>query len=257
MKSFPGATSTELLHYIKSTLTNRSFDTAVIPVGVSDLLKNKNMHSQEKLVTNLGNVALKCRSFGITKLHISGVVVNNKMSDSLLESINTKTSEMCRESSCGFIGNRNIQRVYLYEDNLQLVEHGKSGLARNFIYNLDFLDTRQNTHTYYNTLSSLDRDLHVLLDLRLKHPRNFLFEYLNINSLRNKVFDLREIICNVQFEYFVIGETKLNHSFPSAQFQLADYEIRAKRDRDGNIIQKMVLYKYILTLALRELTKFL
>ena len=38
----------------------------------------------------------------------------------------------------------------------------------------------------------MDTDLQVLLDLRLKHPRNFLFRYLNINSLRNKVFDLRE-----------------------------------------------------------------
>ena len=79
-KSFPGAPSKELLHYIEPTLRN---------------------------------IALKCRSFGITKVYISGVVVNDTMSDSLLESINTKISEMCRESSCAFADNRNIQTVHL------------------------------------------------------------------------------------------------------------------------------------------------
>ena len=52
--------------------------------------------------------------------------------------------------------------------------------------------------------------------------------------MKNKVFDLREVVCHVQFEYFIIRETKLDHSVPSAQFKLADYEIRAKMDRDRN-----------------------
>ena len=76
-----------------------------------------------------------------TYLHISGIPVSYKMSDSLLENINTKISEMCCQSSRGFIGNRNIRKVRLYIDHLHLVEHRKCGLARNFIYNLDFLDT--------------------------------------------------------------------------------------------------------------------
>ena len=39
---------------------------------------------------------------------------------------------------------------------------------------------------------------------------------------------------HVQFEYFVISGTKLDHIFPLAQFKLADYEIRARKDGDGN-----------------------
>ena len=98
MKSFPGAASKELLHYIESTLKDGSFGTAVIYVSVSHLLKNKNKHNLDELVTNLRNIALKCRSFG------------TKMSASFLESINTKISNMCRESSCGFIDNRKYSK---------------------------------------------------------------------------------------------------------------------------------------------------
>ena len=88
----------------------------------------------------------------------------------------------------------------------------------------------KHTPTHYNTLSSLDIDLLILLD-----PRNFLFGYLNTNNLRNTVLDLREIVRHVQFGYFVISETKLDHnSFPSTQFKPADYDIRTRRGSDGN-----------------------
>lgn len=88
----------------------------VIHVGVNDLLENKNIHCLNELVTNLTNIALKCRSFEITKVYICGIVVDNTTSGSLVKSINIKISETYRGSSCGFIGsigNKNIQRVYL------------------------------------------------------------------------------------------------------------------------------------------------
>ena len=55
---------------------------------------------------------------------------------------------------------------------------------------------------------------------------------LNINSLRNKIIDLREVLKHISFDYFVLSETKLENSFPCAQFQISNYEIRARRDRD-------------------------
>ena len=39
---------------------------------------------------------------------------------------------------------------------------------------------------------------------------------------------------DLQLEYFVISETKLDDSFPSAQFAIENYKIRARRDRDGH-----------------------
>ena len=35
-------------------------------------------------------------------------------------------------------------------------------------------------------------------------------------------------------DYFVISETKLDDSFPTAQFNIEGYEVRARRDRDKN-----------------------
>ena len=69
---------------------------------------------------------------------------------------------------------------------------------------------------------------------RLKYPTNPLIGYLNINSLRNKIIDVREVIGKLSLDYFVISETKLDESFPSAQFNISNCEIRNRRDRDKN-----------------------
>ena len=75
-------------------------------------------------------------------------------------------------------------------------------------------------------------DLQMLHDLRFGYPENLLRGYLNINSLRNKIHDLRLRIHDVPIDYFVISETKLDNSFPNAQLTINNYEIRARRDRD-------------------------
>ena len=75
-------------------------------------------------------------------------------------------------------------------------------------------------------------DLQMLHDLRFENPKNLLCGYLNINSLRNKIHDLRLILHNIPLDYFVIRETKLDKSFPNAQLTINNYKIRARRDRD-------------------------
>ena len=84
--------------------------------------------------------------------------------------------------------------------------------------------------------NSIDRITH----LRLKNPNNPLIGYLNINSLRNKIVDLREICSSFSPDYFVLGETKLDQSFPSTQFLIDNYEIRNRKDRNkhgGGLIE--------------------
>ncbi|XP_057308019.1 uncharacterized protein LOC130645912 [Hydractinia symbiolongicarpus] len=77
-------------------------------------------------------------------------------------------------------------------------------------------------------------DLENAKHLRLKHPNNPLLCYLNLNSLRNKIVDVREVVTKISPDYFVLAETKLNLEFPSAQFDIENYEIRNRRDRDKN-----------------------
>ena len=97
-------------------------------------------------------------------------------------------------------------------------------------------------------------DLQILRKLRLKYPRNSLVGYLNINSLRNKIIDVREMIGRLQLDCSVIRETKLDSSFPSAQFHIGDDEIRNRRDRDksgGGLIE--FVKKGIITKRLKDL----
>ena len=63
--------------------------------------------------------------------------------------------------------------------------------------------------------------------------KNPLIGYLNISSLRNNISDLRILLHDLQLEYFAISESKLDDSFPSAQFATENYEIRGRRDSDG------------------------
>ena len=67
---------------------------------------------------------------------------------------------------------------------------------------------------------------------RLNYSQNPFIGYLNINSIRNNVSDIREISGKLQLDYFVLSETKTDEGFPSAQFNIHDYEIRNRRDRD-------------------------
>ena len=39
---------------------------------------------------------------------------------------------------------------------------------------------------------------------------------------------------NLQLDYFVISETKLDDSFPTSQFIMNNYEIRCRKDMDKN-----------------------
>lgn len=63
---------------------------------------------------------------------------------------------------------------------------------------------------------------------------NPLIGYLNLNSLRNKVIHLGEILKDLPLDYLVISETTFNESFPNAQFKLNGYEAMKRRNRHKN-----------------------
>ena len=87
-------------------------------------------------------------------------------------------------------------------------------------------DTNKDTHPIDCT------DLQMLKKDKLNYPRKLLIGYLNINSIRNKISDIREVFGKLQLDYFVLSETKIDESFPSGQFNIHDYKIRNCRDRD-------------------------
>ena len=58
------------------------------------------------------------------------------------------------------------------------------------------------------TSNSMEEDLQILQENRMKFHNNPLLGYLNISSLRNKVIDLRIIFKTLSLNYFVLSETK-------------------------------------------------
>ena len=87
-------------------------------------------------------------------------------------------------------------------------------------------DTNKDTHPIDCT------DLQMLKKDRLNYPRNPLIGYLDINSIRIKISDIREVFGKLQLGCFILSETKIGKRFPSAQFNIHDYEIRNRRDSD-------------------------
>ena len=62
----------------------------------------------------------------------------------------------------------------------------------------------------------------ILFDVKFNNPSNLNFTYLNINSVRNKFENFKEIV-NGNVDIFTIAETKLDGSFPTSQFELEGY----------------------------------
>ena len=83
-----------------------------------------------------------------------------------------------------------------------------------------------------NGTFSLTTDLQVLHHEILKYNKNPMIGYLNINSLRNKLTDLKVILKYLSLNYFILSEKKLDEIFPNSPFTLDCYEIRARRDRN-------------------------
>ena len=136
LKSFSGDTSKELLYYVKPTLKNKKFDPTLLYVGVNDLLNDEIQDSVQNLLDNLKQIGLKCKSAGVKKVLISGIVVNNKLKSAYISSVNQRISNTCRDGSFVFIGNNKILTSSFFCDGLHLLDVEKRILANNFIDNL-------------------------------------------------------------------------------------------------------------------------
>ena len=98
LKSFPGGTSKELLYYVESTLKNQKFDDALLHVGVNDLLNDESQDSVQNLLENLKQTSLKCKSAGVKRALVSGIVVNNKLTNAYILTVKQRISNMCRDN---------------------------------------------------------------------------------------------------------------------------------------------------------------
>ena len=73
----------------------------------------------------------------------------------------------------------------------------------------------------------------ILKNIRIKNVDRLIIGSLNINSLANKFEQLKEVV-GTYLDVFIIVETKLDNSFPTAQFSIAGYNtFRMDRNNVG------------------------
>ena len=108
------------------------------------------------------------------------------------------TVHLCNKLGISYVDNRNIRRKHLRKDGLHLVESGKVDLANKMFFNTHtsfgviYLDDDiRNIKLGISVSKSSEADLEMFQNDRLKFLHNPRIAYLNINSLRNKVIDLR------------------------------------------------------------------
>ena len=70
-----------------------------------------------------------------------------------------------------------------------------------------------------------------LREIRLKYVKNIIIGHLNINSLRYKFHDLTYLIQD-KLDILVVGETKLDNSFPEKQFMISGFKKPYRLDRN-------------------------
>ena len=83
-------------------------------------------------------------------------------------------------------------------------------------------------------LRKMSADLHKLKLISKDHLNNPIIDFLNLNSLRKKLDEVREVFGGLLLDSFVLAETKINDEFPHSQFLLENYEICNRWDKTKN-----------------------
>ena len=82
-------------------------------------------------------MAEKCKSSGVKKVFISGMVKNNRINDFIIQEVNRKIYDDCQKENYNFIINDGIGSSHLFKDGLHLLDSGKQSLANNSIFNMN------------------------------------------------------------------------------------------------------------------------
>ena len=69
---------------------------------------------------------------------------------------------------------------------------------------------------------TLVSSLEGLYILRAFYPKNIILSYINVNSIRNKLDDLKFFL-GKSLEIICVSKTKLNETFPTTQFAMEGF----------------------------------
>ena len=119
---------------LRTNITRRSFNSALIHIGINDILKDQSDLQCESLTRNILEISQRCKEHGIEEIIISSLVVTERIDPNLLAHVNASLCNMCRENRFCFVDNSKISVDNLFKDKLHLLDSDKTILANNFIY---------------------------------------------------------------------------------------------------------------------------
>ena len=180
-----------------------------------------------------------------------------------VKTLNKKIEEFCKSKNLALIRHSDVNQNCLEKKKLHLHEKGISTLAISFKSFLlsewqqnsdlgvgsdkvtaDHNLTNQRQNISQNVSENFDSDLKKLKVFRVGNDSNPIVAYLNINSLGEKINHLREICKESPIDILCVDETKIDSSYPDAQFQINDYQFPPfKRDKNKYGGGKIVLIR--------------
>ena len=128
------------------TLQEESFNSALVHIGIKDILKDQSDLQCESLTRSILEISHKCKENSVEEIIISPLVVTENIDLNLLARVNASLCNMCRENSFCFIDNSNISVGNLFKDKLHLLDSGNTILANNFIYCINNYVLLTHTH---------------------------------------------------------------------------------------------------------------
>jgi hypothetical protein len=69
-----------------------------------------------------------------------------------------------------------------------------------------------------------------LIDIRKKYTKNFLICHLNINSMRYKFDEIKELLFDKIVDCLIVSERKIDSTFKDSLFEVDGYKLQ-RRDR--------------------------
>ena len=101
-------------------------------------------------------------------------------------------------------------------------------VASNVSYDISNTQAEHDSTIIYN--KDIPDDIFTdINNLRISNPKKIIIGHLNINSLRNKIDELKYIIKGI--DIFAITESKLDASFPTSQFIIDGFREPFRKDR--------------------------
>ena len=135
IRSFSGATSSDMHHYATPSLTNERPDNMIIHVGCNDILKGEK--DPRKIAESIFEVARVCREGGVNRIFLSGILtMNNFNYNNIAQKVNYILSTEGTLENFTFIDNSRITKDMLY-DRLHFNDIGRNLLANNFINSIN------------------------------------------------------------------------------------------------------------------------